>query len=500
MFRSISLLLLLVLLTLMPGHRLVRADLDRLLPAAYPDLAAIDAYVQTQMERSSVPGLAYAIVEDGRVVHLQAFGVAGPDGRAMTPQTPLYIGSVGKTFTALATRQLTNAGLLDLDAPVVDYLPWFTLADADAARQITTRHLLMHTSGFGNLAGNDPALYNANTTGEELVRRLATLRLNRPVGQTYEYSNINYIILGQVLEAAAAMPYDEYVQRHIFAPLEMNHSYLSEAAARQDGLSAGYRYYFGLPVAVDVPEPMGAMAAGFHISSAEDMAHYLIAFMEHGRYQDISVVNPDGQPRSDDRQIYYNINWIDLREASSSGNTEAHSGGWLNYSAGIAFMPYEGVGVVTLANAFPAQFWDVKDAYAITFDVLRLYTGNPPEPLKPRLTTLYMLGDAALLVALAFVGYRFTTLRHWRLNKGRKRPFTWLPSLLVDLLLPLFVLLVWPVMQVASPGNINLNPWWNWQRLAFSVPDMIPALFLLAAALLAIGLVKLVMWRNVWLT
>ena len=140
------------------------------------------------MQRSAISGLSYAIVQNARIVHLQAFGVAGPDGRPMTPQTPLYLGSTWKTFAALAACQLVNAKKLDLDAPVDHYLPWFTLADRVVARQITVRHLLMHTSGLGNLAGNDPAFYQFEPSSEELVRHLAIFRLNRPVGRSYERS------------------------------------------------------------------------------------------------------------------------------------------------------------------------------------------------------------------------------------------------------------------------------------------------------------------------
>ena len=196
------------------------------------DLSDIDAYVQEQMQRSSIPGLAYAIVAEGQIVHMQAFGVADPNGRRMTVQTPLYIGSVGKTFTALATRQLANSDRLNLDAPVIDYLPWFRVANSETTEPIAVRHLLMHTSGFSNLDGNDPTLYDPTLTGEALVRKLATFRLNRPVGVSYEYSNINYLVLGQVIEAATGMPYARICPGTDLDPLEMQHSFVSEQAAR----------------------------------------------------------------------------------------------------------------------------------------------------------------------------------------------------------------------------------------------------------------------------
>ena len=223
------------------------------------------------------------------------------------------------------------------------------------------------------------------------------------------------------------------------------------------------------------------------------MAHYLIAFTEHGRYKDISLVNLDRELDRAEQQHYYNIDWVDLRETEPHGNTEVHSGGWLNYSAGLAFMPYDRIGVVVLANSYPAQWLDVKDAFAIAMDVLRLYTGNPPDPVKPALITLYLIVDAVLLAFVGLIVWRWISVRWWRqrATRAHRRPWILVLFVLLDWLLPLYLLLVWPVVQLASPGNINYKPWWNWNRLAYSVPDVTGALFLLAVALLGVGVTKL---------
>ena len=117
-------------------------------PAVDPNFAAIDAYIEARMEDLRIPGLAIAIVHGDQVVHLKGFGVADPSGRAVTPQTPFIIGSLSKSFTALAIMQLVEQGKVDLNAPVQRYLPWFHLADEEASAQITVRHLLNQTSGL----------------------------------------------------------------------------------------------------------------------------------------------------------------------------------------------------------------------------------------------------------------------------------------------------------------------------------------------------------------
>ena len=98
-----------------------------------PDLAAIDRYVRSEMDAQRIPGLALGIVQGDRIVHVQGFGQADRSGRQVTPETPFLIGSVTKSFTALAIMQLSEAGQVQLDAPVQRYLPWWRVADPDAS-------------------------------------------------------------------------------------------------------------------------------------------------------------------------------------------------------------------------------------------------------------------------------------------------------------------------------------------------------------------------------
>jgi CubicO group peptidase (beta-lactamase class C family) len=109
---------------------------------------AIDAYLEEQMRRLNLPGVSLAIVEGQQIVHLRGFGRARPGGEAPSPQTPFFIGSLTKSFTALAVMQLVEAGQVELDAPLQRYLPWFRVADPQASAQITVRHLLNQTSGL----------------------------------------------------------------------------------------------------------------------------------------------------------------------------------------------------------------------------------------------------------------------------------------------------------------------------------------------------------------
>jgi len=163
----------------------------------------------------------------------------------VTPQTPFIIGSLSKSFTALAVLQLVEAGQVDLDAPVTKYLPWFRTADPTASAQITVRHLLHQDSGLPVYEGRRGLVDDdqADTALENGVRQLATVTLSHPAGQAFEYANENYTTLGLIVQAVSGHSYEEFIRTQIFAPLQMRHSAaaLSDAAAQD--VATGYRYW-----------------------------------------------------------------------------------------------------------------------------------------------------------------------------------------------------------------------------------------------------------------
>jgi CubicO group peptidase (beta-lactamase class C family) len=151
----------------------------------------IDAYILARMRATRIPGLALGVVRGDQTVYLKGYGVAGPDGRPVTPQTPFILGSTSKSITALAVMQLVEAGKIDLDTPVITYLPWFRTDDEGASARITVRNLLHQNSGLpvdvgrAGLAEDD----QSDTALEDGARQLAGVQLNHPPGQTYEYAN-----------------------------------------------------------------------------------------------------------------------------------------------------------------------------------------------------------------------------------------------------------------------------------------------------------------------
>ena len=377
------------------------------------DFKAVDDYLTAQMETAHIPGLSVAIVQGDQIVYLKGYGQADASGHSVTPQTPFIIGSISKTFTALAVMQLVEAGKVELDAPVQRYLPWFRVADPQASAQITVRHLLNHTSGLPQKA--DTFLWTDQDAGvlERSVRYLQTVQLARPIGQ-FGYSNANYQTLGLIVQTVSGEPYEAYIAQHIFAPLQMQTSFASQAEAQRHGMAAGYQWVFGFPIPATLPYIRAELPAGFLICSAQDMAHYLIAQMNGGQYRDRSVLSPQGIAFMQTRAagVPYGNGW------DNAGALVNQDGATANFQASIFFDPKARVGVFLAANVMNGLDGLSSPRGSVTFaaittrgmaqSVLNLTTNQPLPDQGVGIARISLIFDLLVLaltgvLALAFV-------------------------------------------------------------------------------------------------
>ncbi len=389
--------------------------------------AEIDAYIEGQLRRLKIPGAALAIVEEDQIVHQRGFGRARPGGEAPTSQTPFFIGSLTKSFTALAVMQLVEAGKVELDAPLQRYLPWFRVADPQASAQMTVRHLLNQTSGLPTLPG-ELALADFDDRPdavEHQVRALSTLKLTRPVGSKVEYCNLNYNILGLIVEVASGERYTDYIQSHLFRPLEMTHSYTSKAVAQQNGLAMGHRHWFGQPFpAPNLSVPLGSFPSGWLISCAQDMAHYLIAHLNAGHFQDAQILSPAGIDelhRGVKEYIVggissgkYGMGWFEIDIGKTK--TYTHSGNVPDFSAFMALVPGQKRGMVLLFNADPYGLPPITEEFGM--GATALLAGQQPAPA--RLDFIQWIFRLLPLIPLLQVTGVLATLR--KLRRWRRDP------------------------------------------------------------------------------
>ena len=244
--------------------------------------AAAD-YITARRLDLGTPGLAVGVVTESEQVSRSAGD--------LSPTTPMPVGSVTKSFTALAVMQLAEAGVLALDSPVVAYLARFTTADPSNSREITVRELLSHTSGIPTRAGLSPLSEPATTLSAQ-VAALSRVHTGRP-GQ-FAYSNANYLVLGELVERVSGQSYAAYVRQHILAPLDMTHTYTDLASARAAGLRPGHRIWFGVGVPTGTFYRADFLPAGFLISTGSDLQHYVAALLDDGAFRGRRVLSTAG--------------------------------------------------------------------------------------------------------------------------------------------------------------------------------------------------------------
>ncbi|MBF4695531.1 serine hydrolase domain-containing protein [Fusibacter ferrireducens] len=313
---------------------------------SFLDTEIIDQIIQEEMQAMQIPGLAIAIVSGSEPIYLKGFGKINDAGDKVTEKTAFIIGSSSKSFTAMAIMQMSEAGVLNIDDPVLKYLPEFgSIKDAD---EVTIRQLLDHTSGFSTYEGMKVFNEKAGGRLSQFIKKLHHFRLSRKPGASFEYSNLNYVLLGAIVEVVSGMSYEAYLVQNIFEPLDMKCTFAEYQKALNYGLEKGYQPVLGLlrQTAYDFhPE---IIPAGYIVSCAEDMAKYLIANLNGGCYNNSRILSESAictlHTKSSKASDHYGLGWFDYDELVH------HGGSAENYHANMMLIPSRGLGIAILYN------------------------------------------------------------------------------------------------------------------------------------------------------
>ena len=315
------------------------------LQASVPS-GSIDDFITTEMPISGAPGLAYAIVKDG-VIHADARGeMLIGSGRKVTPDTPFVLGSISKSFTAMAVMQLVEAGKVDLDTGISQYLHVFSSRPSGA---ITIRQLLSHTSGYSTLQGNQPAIDRPQSKDalSRQVERIAQWTSAYKPGAKWEYSNANYQILGALIEVVSGRDYASYIETKILEPIGMKHSFVADGQ-RHDEMATGHRPWFGTkrPIEGSTTDRATAPQGGV-IASARDLALYL-AVMMNGKDDVISAkAKATMMHAASVASPFYGLGWF----VDTEKGTVFHSGSTPGIETLATMVPAAKKGIVVLVNA-----------------------------------------------------------------------------------------------------------------------------------------------------
>ncbi|HTS19779.1 MAG TPA: serine hydrolase domain-containing protein [Verrucomicrobiae bacterium] len=244
-----------------------------------PDLRGkIDEAVRQVLSATGVPSASVAIVHDGRIAYLQAYGDARVEPRVpATPETRYSIGSISKQFAATAILMLAEQGKLSLDDPVARFVP-----DLTRAREITIRQVLSHTSGYQDYWPQDyvPPFMLQPVSADQILDRWAHRPLDFEPGTDWQYSNTGYVIAGLIVERASGQPLVEFLRQHIFIPLGMKSVMNVDQERLNETDATGYTRYGLGPLRVAHKEGKGWLfATGELAMRPEDLAIWDISLI-----------------------------------------------------------------------------------------------------------------------------------------------------------------------------------------------------------------------------
>ena len=328
--------------------------LDRL--AAEIDRNRIDLHV---------PGAALAIVRGDEVIFARGFGVADVEKKTpVTPNTPFFIGSATKAFTATLVGMLVDEGRMEWDDPVEKYLPEFKLAvqSKDPNDRATLRDVLSHRTGFTRMGFLET---NTGLSSDEILRRASSAEAFAPFRQRFLYNNVHYLAAGSAAAAAAGTSWDALMKARILAPLGMAATRTSLREAWKDPrVARGYawdeaRKRFRLVTLETLGNNIDGIApAGAISSTALDMTSWIRFLLRQGVHDGKALISPAALTTTWTPQIQvggtigYGMGWF-VRNSQGQRLIE-HGGAIAGYSAEVGLLPDSNIGFVVLTNTLSA--------------------------------------------------------------------------------------------------------------------------------------------------
>jgi CubicO group peptidase (beta-lactamase class C family) len=351
--------------------------------------ADLDEYVARSMKTFDVPGMAVAIVKDGKVVLSKGYGVRKLGEATPVDENTLFgIGSNTKAFTAAALATLVDAGRISWDDPVFERLKGFEMYDPYVSKEMRIRDLLCHRSGLGLGEGDLMFWPHTTFTRDEVVYRLRFLKPATSFRSTYAYNNLMFVTAGQVVAEVSGVSWDEYVRQKILLPLGMKDTTTTPTAFKPGGdVASPHSKVDGKLQPIPFENLDNAGPAGSINSSVADMSKWLLLQLNHGTIpgtdtrifsqetsremwaQQMVAPTDDSPPELKNLQRHfsgYGMGW-GLRDYKGR-KLIGHSGAVAGFVTRVMLVPEENLGVVILTNteeevAFESVLFHILDAY-----------------------------------------------------------------------------------------------------------------------------------------
>ena len=376
----LSLIALSLLTTAAAGRAFAAADTT-------DPLAGLDAYIEKAMADWQVPGLALAIVKDGKVIHSRGYGTRTVGAKEPVDENTLFaIGSQSKAFTAAALAVLVDEGKLAWDDKVTKHLPDFELYDPHTTREMTVRDLLTHRSG---LERGDLLWYLTDLSRDEIVRQVRYLKPTWSFRSAFGYQNIMFLTAGQLVPAITGKTWDDFVEERLLGPLAMQRSSTTvRAFETQDNVATPHESLDNVTVVVPWKNIDNIAPAGSINSSAAEMARWVRMQLAEGELDGKRIVsaeqiaemhrpqmllgkNPESVllfPEGD--FMSYGLGWFTY--VYRGATVVEHGGAIDGMRAQIAMLPKQELGFVLLANLGGTSFTE-----ALRYRIFDAFLGEP---------------------------------------------------------------------------------------------------------------------------
>ncbi|HKS26637.1 MAG TPA: serine hydrolase [Pyrinomonadaceae bacterium] len=327
----------------------------------------VSQYVTALLKKLPVtPGLSVAIVRGDKIVFAKGFGYRDVKAKLpVTAKTQFYIASTTKSFTATAARLLADEGKLDLDAPIKKYFPTLSLKAPLSAEQISVRDLLTHRSGIVNEAINFRSAYSGQINNDVVLDLLANY--GKASSPEFRYSNIGYIVAAVAMEKASGETWQQTIERKIIAPMNLTatSAFASKAKASGD-FALPYLAEAGGFRELSYKDDSTMHAAGGMVSSAEDLAKWLVVNMNGGRFEGKQIIPPTSleeilAPQINQKRDFYKFKrygyGLGWNLGTYNNDKLIHCfGEFPGFRPHVSFMPEHKTGVVVLVNESTEAF------------------------------------------------------------------------------------------------------------------------------------------------
>jgi len=358
--------------------------------------------------------------------------------------------------------RLVEQGKVELNSPVKNYLPEFQLAVPGSEESITVRHLLHHTSGLSDQCMPGTTL-GEDSLEEELVNLRSCVPDSAP-GENYAYFNVNYRLLGLIIERVSGMEYGEFLSTEIFKPLSMTSTFAGPDGV--EGLASGHGQLFGFPFPRNQEFRPGALPSGYLVSTVSDLAQFLIAEIQAGSGNP-GPLNPEtvkatwSPPGSSNEE--YAMGWLVVND-EVHGRILIHGGALENFQSFFYINPQSKLGFVVLVNQgglLPMflGFATVRDG------LLSIIVGEQPES-GPKQWPIGVV-TAIFLLFIGIAGFLTLRLKSWELRTAQQKPWKRWLSVSIELIWSCFLLLgLIPFINTLMGDKVD------WTMLYGLVPEL----------------------------